>query len=247
MSAFWFALGFLTRVPTPALDFSNREAQARALAWYPLVGAMIGGLLSLLAWIATSLGVAPLLMAALLLALWVWISGGLHLDGLADCADAWAGGHGDRERTLRILKDPAAGPMGVIALVLVLLLKSAALASLPPDAWRWLWLVPALGRAAAVGLFLTLPYVRAGGLGIDLAQAPRRPASFAVALGAVFALLFGLPGLALLAASLAVFLLWRADCQRRLQGFTGDAAGAVIERVETAALVAACVVGAWVA
>jgi adenosylcobinamide-GDP ribazoletransferase len=246
MSAFWFALAFLTRVPTPALDSSNREAQARALAWYPLVGAMIGGLLSLLAWAATSLAVPPLLTAALLLALWVGISGGLHLDGLADCADAWAGGHGDRERTLRILKDPAAGPMGVVALVLVLLLKFAALASLPPQAWQWLWLLPALGRAAAVALFLTLPYVRAGGLGIELAQAPRRPASFAVALSAVLALLFGLPGLALLAASLAVFLLWRADCQRRLQGFTGDAAGAVIERVETAALVAACVVGAWV-
>lgn len=247
MSAFWFALAFLTRVPTPALDFSDREAQAHALAWYPLVGAMIGGLLSLIALAGAWLALPELLTSALLLAVWVWISGGLHLDGLADCADAWAGGHGDRERTLRILKDPAAGPMGVVALVLVLLLKIAALASLPPQAWQWLWLLPALGRAAAVGLFLTLPYVRAAGLGIELAQAPRRPASFAVALSAVLPLLFGLPGLALLAASLAVFLLWRADCRRRLQGFTGDAAGAVIERVETAALVAGCVVGAWVA
>ncbi len=246
MNSFWFALAFLTRLPTPRLDFTDQSRQSRALLWYPLVGALIGGLLSL-GWLAGAwLEVPQLLRAGLLLWAWVWISGGLHLDGVADCADAWVGGHGDRERTLRILKDPAAGPMGVVAISLVLLLKFAALASLPSDAWQWLWLVPASGRAAAVCLFLSLLYVRADGLGSALAQVPRGAAVLVVAMTAAVALLPGLTGLGMLLATLAVFVHWRADCLRRLQGFTGDAAGALIERVETAAIVAACLIGVWV-
>jgi adenosylcobinamide-GDP ribazoletransferase len=241
MKAFWFALAFLTRLPTPRLDFADRNNQGRALAWYPAVGALIGGLLSLGLFLGQALVLPPLLLAALLLALWVWISGALHLDGLADCADAWAGGHADRERTLRILKDPAAGPMGVVAVVLVLLLKFAALASLADGAWAWLWLAPMLGRAAAVGLFLSTAYVRAGGLGAALVEAPRRAAMLALATSAALALLAGWTGLAMLAAALAVFLRWRAECIARLGGFTGDAAGSLIERVETVALLAACV------
>jgi adenosylcobinamide-GDP ribazoletransferase len=69
-----------------------------------------------------------MLHAALLLTVWVLLSGGLHLDGLADSADAWLGGFGDRERTLTIMKDPRSGPIAVVVLVLVLLLKFCALA-----------------------------------------------------------------------------------------------------------------------
>lgn len=243
MRAFWFALAFLTRLPTPRLDFADRANQARALVWYPLVGAGIGALLSLVVFIGVRLGMPDLILAGLVLAVWVWISGGLHLDGVADCADAWAGGRGDRERTLRILKDPAAGPMGVIAVLLVLLLKFSALASLPAQAWQWLWLVPALARAGTVGLFLSLPYVRESGLGSALIQAPRPAALLALALTVAVTLLLGLLGLAVLIAALVVFLQWRADCLRRLQGFTGDAAGALIERVETAGIIMACLVG----
>lgn len=242
MSGFWFALAFLTRLPTPSLDFSDRAAQARALVFYPWVGVLIGGLLAVAHAAASALGLADLLRAALLLALWVWISGGLHLDGLADCADAWAGGHGDRERTLRILKDPAAGPMGVVAIGLVLLLKFAGLAVLPAEAWTWLWLLPALGRAAAVLLFLSTPYVRPGGLGEALSRAPGVATRLSLALLGALCLLPGLLGLVLLAVGLAIFLLWRRDCLRRLDGFTGDAAGSLIERVEVATLVAA---GLW--
>lgn len=242
MSAFWFALAFLTRLPTPRLDFADRANQARALVWYPLVGAGIGALLSLVVFIGARLGMPDLVLAGLVLAVWVWISGGLHLDGVADCADAWAGGQGDRERTLRILKDPAAGPMGVIAVLLVLLLKFSALASLPAEAWQWLWLIPALARAAVVGLFLSLPYVREGGLGSALMRAPRPAAMLALVMTAAASLLIGRVGLAALIAALVVFLQWRTDCLRRLQGFTGDAAGALIERVETAGIIAACLV-----
>ena len=80
-------------------------------------------------WLAALLleGASPLLQAALLLALWVALTGALHLDGLADSADAWLGGFGDPARTLEIMKDPRSGPVAVVVLVLLLLLKFSAL------------------------------------------------------------------------------------------------------------------------
>ena len=138
------AIGFLTRIPVPAAVFDDAGARVRSLPWYPLVGLLLGGLLYLLAWAIH--GWPPLLSAAVTLAAWVALTGALHLDGLADSADAWVGGIGDRVRTLAIMKDPNCGPMGVTAVVLTLLLKFAALASAP--AWPGLLLAPLLARAA---------------------------------------------------------------------------------------------------
>ncbi|MCG6117382.1 MAG: adenosylcobinamide-GDP ribazoletransferase [Aquimonas sp.] len=246
MSGLWFALAFLTRLPTPRLDFDDVAGQSAALAWYPAVGGLIGlGLVALALGLET-LQLPALLSAALLLAAWVWVSGGLHLDGLADCADAFSGGHGDRERLLRILKDPAAGPMGVIAIVLILLLKLAALTALvETQALAWLLVLPPLlGRAGAVALFLPatgLPYLREGGLGARLAAAPMVPCLIVLLLSAGACLLMGFPGLAALIAAAIAWLHWRSQCARCMGGFTGDAAGSAIERVELAALLALAV------
>lgn len=233
MRALLAAIGFLTRLPVPSgsLDDSARSGQ---LAWYPVVGLLVGALLWGLAWLLS--GAPPLLAAALLLLAWVVLTGGLHLDGLADSADAWVGGMGDRERTLAIMKDPRSGPIGVAAVVLVLLLKFAALAGLPrPDAA--LWLAPLLGRAVLTLAFVSTPYVRSGGLGSALVEAPRA----ACVLGIVFALalcaLAGWRGLGALLAVLAVFLPWRLACRRRLGGMTGDTCGALTELTEAAVLV----------
>ncbi|WP_017170898.1 adenosylcobinamide-GDP ribazoletransferase, partial [Xanthomonas phaseoli] len=165
------AIGFLTRIPVPARVFTRAGAQARSLCWYPLVGVLLGGVVCGLAWCLRE--VAPLLGAALLLSAWVWLTGALHLDGLADTTDAWVGGMGERARTLAIMKDPTSGPMAVTAVVLVLLLKCAALASLLAQAPTTLWLAPLLARSALVAAFLSMPYVRAGGLGSALLGAPR--------------------------------------------------------------------------
>ncbi len=167
------AIGFLTRIPVPARVFTRAGAQARSLCWYPLVGVLLGGVVCGLAWCLRE--VAPLLGAALLLSAWVWLTGALHLDGLADTTDAWVGGMGERARTLAIMKDPASGPMAVTAVVLVLLLKCAALASLLAQAPTTLWLAPLLARSALVAAFLSTPYVRAGGLGSALSSPACRP------------------------------------------------------------------------
>lgn len=230
------AIGFLTRLPVPVQVFDDADAQARSLAWYPVVGLLIGALLAVLAWALRD--VPPLLAAALVVVAWVALTGALHLDGLADSADAWVGGLGDRARTLEIMKDPRSGPAGVVAIGLLLLLKFAALASLPRGAWIALPLVAMLARAALTAAFLTTPYVRSGGLGSRLAAAPRRACVVALLLAAAFCLL--LPGWrAMFGAAMAVlvFLLWRHACLQRLGGMTGDTCGALTEWVEAVVLI----------
>ena len=236
MRALLVAIGFLTRLPVPASVFDDARAQSRSLAWYPLVGAIVGGLLCLLAWLLQH--APPLLSAVLLLVAWVSLTGALHLDGLADSADAWIGGLGDRERTLTIMKDPRSGPAGVTALVLVLLLKFAALASLPAPAWIALLLAPMLARAALTLAFLSTPYARSGGIGRALTDAPRAAAIAALLVSAAACALAGWRGTLALAVAALIFLLWRRACLRRLQGMTGDTCGALAEITEAAVLVA---------
>ena len=174
MRPFIIALQFLTALPMRIADPPDAKATGNSLLYYPLVGLLIGILLAGLAWLLSD---APALVAAaLLLTVWVAVTGLLHLDGLADSADAWLGGLGDRERTLAIMKDPCCGPAGVVTLVQALLLKFAALAYLVPNGhWEILIVIPVLGRTAVVWLFLTTPYVRPHGLGGLLANhLPRR-------------------------------------------------------------------------
>ena len=238
MLPFWIALQFLSSLPVRLPGMPEPEQVGRSLLFYPWVGLLFGGLL----WLLDALlsGAPSPLHAALLLTAWVLLSGGLHLDGLADSADAWLGGFGDRERTLRIMKDPRSGPIAVITLVLVLLLKFAALLAMIDQGQAWvLIIVPVLGRAALLGLFLTTPYVRAGGLGQALADhLPRRVGGWVLlvcALGCV--LLAGWAGAWALAMATAILIGLRLMMLRRLGGCTGDTAGALLELLEMAVLV----------
>ena len=231
------ALQFLTRLPIRLPGVPTPEENGRSLLWYPPVGLLLGAAL-LLAHVVLS-GVSLWLQAALLLSIWVWLSGGLHLDGLADTADAWVGGYGDRERTLAIMKDPACGPIGVITLVLLLLLKWAALvALLEAGQWVALLLAPWLGRWVLPLLLFTTPYVRAGGMGQVLVEhMPRRSLPALLTLHALVMLLFGWSGVGALLVAVLVWLLVRHYLRERLGGTTGDTAGALVELVEVAVLV----------
>ncbi len=150
---------------------------------------------------------------------------------------------GDRERTLAIMKDPACGPMGVTAVALALLLKVAALETLlAHPAAGWWWLAPVAARTVLPLAFLTLPYVRAGGMGDGLAATASRRGLALMALLALALLALGLPatlGWLWLALAAGLFALWRRAVLQRLGGFTGDCAGALVELLEVALLVAA--------
>lgn len=232
------ALQFLTRLPIRLPEMPPPQALGRSLLCYPLVGLLLGLCLLLGGWLLSFTAVP--LGAALLLALWVLASGGLHLDGLADTADAWVGGYGDRRRTLELMKDPCCGPIAVTALLLVLLVKFAALCALLEDGrWSALLLAPLIARSGVLLLFLGTPYVREGGLGSTMAANLPERDGWRVLLGAALVcLLGGLGGLLALLVAALVFALCRRALLQRLGGTTGDTAGALLELLECAVLVA---------
>ncbi len=238
LRSFLIALQFLTRLPVNLERPPLPEERGRSLLAYPLVGIVIGLLLVVLEWL---LGTPdPWLEAALLLTAWVVITGALHLDGLADSADAWLGGRGDPQRTLEIMKDPRSGPAGVAAVVVLLLVKFAALtALLRAELWLALIIAPLLGRCAVVGLFLTTPYVRAAGLGSDLAEhLPLDKGWLLLGLLALaMPLAFGWQGLRLLLGVVLTGWLLRRLMVQHIGGTTGDTAGALVEITETVCLV----------
>ena len=237
---FFIALQFLTRLPVPAAHDVNDRHIGYSVLFYPLVGLIIGAVLATLHWLL--IGTPVLLTAALLLVTWILITGGLHLDGLADSADAWAGGLRNRERTLAIMKDPCCGPMGVVALVALLIVKFAALESLVSTGnWIALLIAPVLARTALPALFVTTPYVRANGLGTPIvAHLPRHGAIAVVGVVLLAIPLFaGLNGLWMAVSGIIVFATLRMMMIKRIGGTTGDTAGALVELLETTLLVVA--------
>ncbi|MCW8826756.1 MAG: adenosylcobinamide-GDP ribazoletransferase, partial [Gammaproteobacteria bacterium] len=189
-----------------------------------------------------------ILNAAIITVLWIVLTGGLHVDGLGDSADAWVGGMGDRQRTLDIMKDPYCGPMGVIAIVSVILLKFAALYTvLQQNHLLLLLLIPMVGRAQILLLFLTTPYVREGGMGSVLSTHLPKYSAWII-WGVVLLLWCLLPGVESppqlqtemwigLAVVMLFFILFRRAIMQRIGGTTGDSAGALIELSETILLV----------
>lgn len=233
------ALQLLTRLPTPHLHDITAQETGRSVLFYPVAGIIIGGLLVLLNQLL--LNASSTLTAALLLATWVLLTGALHLDGLGDSADAWLGGHGNRERTLEIMKDPRSGPAAVACITLVLLLKFAALQDLTSAPyWPALLLIPIMSRTLLVLLFLTTPYVRSGGMGAILAQhLPKRWAwGVIILIGGLMLATAEIALIGSLLTGLAIFAGIRRLMHQRIGGTTGDTAGALVELSEAGMLVA---------
>jgi len=238
MTPLLIALQFLTRVPVRLPHPPSSRDLGQSLLWYPLVGLLLGTLLYGLA-----LGIdliAPALRPGLLLAAWVWLTGTLHIDGLGDTADAWIGGRGNRDRMLTIMKDPRAGPGAVAVIVVVLLLKFEAIGAVPGAERIDLLLPPILARVAVPALFATTPYVRSNGIASDhAAELPRRPAAIWVLVSLMATvLIFRAAGVLAVFAAAATFLIMRTALMRSLGGTTGDTAGAMVELIETAVLIA---------
>jgi len=242
---FRLALGLLTRIPVSNSGEIRPGDQGRSMLWYPMVGLIIGMVLMLLALPLQTTD--SLVVSALLLTIWVAITGALHLDGLADSADAWLGSHADKERALEIMKDPACGPAGVVALVLVLLLKFAAVqALLGRDDLLALMIAPVLARTMLPLLFITTEYVRQGGMAsVMVEELPGRPLiAVLIAVAAATVILAGGQGAWLLLGTLAVGWWLRRLMILRLGGTTGDTAGAMVEIVEAVVLVEGAVLTA---
>ncbi|MEI8235154.1 MAG: adenosylcobinamide-GDP ribazoletransferase [Verrucomicrobiota bacterium] len=237
------ALQFLTVCPCVARVTCSERDIGRSTPWFPLVGLLIGAAVAFLDRGLSAL-FPPLLSSAISVVALVAASGGLHTDGLADTADGFLSSR-PRERMLEIMRDSRIGAMGVLGIVCVLALKSAALYSVPgPVRWLVLLLMPLAGRCSMVVQLSLLPYARSGGLCSVFVQNQRR-ADVVLTLG-VFAsaawLIGGVFGLCAVGASVAgvgIFSVW---CRSKIGGFTGDTLGAGCELVE---LIPALAAAAW--
>ena len=234
MNSFLIALQFLTIIPVPRPYTTSDKQLGYSILFYPLIGLLIGSVFVLIAQLISH---APSqIQAAIILTFWVMITGGLHLDGLADCADAWVGGLGSKQRSLEIMKDPAAGPIAVIVLVLVLLLKWTTISHLiEKQSFAVLLITPALGRLAILIIMLLTDYIRAEGIGKVLIANYPRHAGLAISL---LGLLFGIFYLGVLTISLMSLTLMTIKylTNKRLGGATGDVYGATLELTEVSIL-----------
>ena len=240
MHPFFAALTFLTKIPVPGPNKITTDSLVRGSAYYPLVGALLGGILWLFSYLLRFLcGHASLPAAALLLTLWVFLTGALHLDGLADTFDGLAGGLTKEDR-LRIMQDSSAGSFGVIAIVLTLLLKFSFLQQLPGERLLPALLYsPLLSRWSMVVLMYFTPYARkTQSLGkpfVELIGKKQLALSSALTVAAgflypqIFFLTLLLPVI-LLTALLRWFFL------QKIGGITGDCLGATNELLEIAVL-----------
>jgi adenosylcobinamide-GDP ribazoletransferase len=227
------AVQFLTRLPTPRIgDLQPRDLSLSA-AFFPLVGAIIGAAVALAVW---GLRPADPWVGALAgVILWVWITGGLHLDGLGDVADAFGASHRAPERFLAVLSDPHTGSFAVMAITLQIASKLVLLAAVPTAALPWaLILVPAWARFGTLVWSYTLPSLKPG-LAERFSSDIRWPmmAVWGVVLIGASAWV-ALPMLAALVIIPLGSLFWRW----RLNGINGDCLGASIEVTESLLLLA---------
>jgi adenosylcobinamide-GDP ribazoletransferase len=233
------AASFLTIIPI--LDQRPRQAEevAASFRWFPLIGFALGAALALVDYLLSPM-LGPSARAAVVVIALVVVTGGVHLDGLADTADALGAGR-DRPRALDILRDSRIGTFGAIALFFVLTLKLAALAgAVHVGRYRAIFLAPGLGRWAMVMVADRMTYLRREGAGVALlAQGEQRnwwAASLIAIAGVILA--HSLAGWAAIALAGALTLLLRGCYRRWLGGVTGDLLGAAGEIVETAVLLA---------
>jgi adenosylcobinamide-GDP ribazoletransferase len=236
------AVSFLTILPVGAAD-RERDGLGGAVPWFPLIGALIGalaGAVRVLAQPPLGASVASVLALVSL----VGLSGALHQDGLADAADG-LGVRGDRERRLEVMRDPAVGAFGMLALLGWALLFLAALESLSDaHALRALLAAAALARWAALLHAAAAPPARADGLGAAFQPRPAGLAAASALAVAIAELACGpLAGLAAIGAVLLTTALSAVWARQALGGRTGDTLGATIALTEVAVCVA--LVAVW--
>ncbi len=236
MNGFRYAWAFLTRL-RGGLQPDSDEKIATSVAWFPIVGIVIGAVTGA-AYLSTVEFVDSFLAALLAVALGTMLTGGLHEDGLADTSDALGGS--TMQRRLEIMRDSRVGTFGALALILVTLGKVGALESLSgTDALFALTAAHALGRTGALALMLAGTRARSAGLGAAYTERlPRRSVGFVVVVIFVSTALTGVSGLVAAGAVLGVVVLMAVVAHHRFGGLTGDVLGAAEQLGELAVLIA---------
>jgi adenosylcobinamide-GDP ribazoletransferase len=236
VSSFFAALQFLTLFPCPRRIDHSPDKVGRSAIFFPVIGFMLGLILALVNFLLEPFASAGLL-SVILVSLLVFVTRGLHLDGVGDTFDGLGAG-GDRDRVLSVMDDSHTGTFGLVAIVLVLFLKIHALESLDVDRWRVLLAAPILGRWAMVLLGYRSTAAKAG-LGsnlIDQLKTKHFLLATLLTLLLVAAILRG-NGIVMMTWVAAFTIAIKTYFHRRLGGVTGDTFGAVGELSETSVMV----------
>ena len=244
-ASFLLALRFLTRLPAPFVRTVDPPPLREAMYMFPVVGALVGGLVAGALILAHLARLPDLFCALFALAISAMLTGAFHEDGLADVADGFGGG-ATREDRLEIMKDSRIGTYGTLILIITLMARAsllAALLTLPPISILVLVAgAAAFSRALMVDLLWATRPARQGGLSVLAGQPSRNTTLLALAIGGLGAgaggsliLSTGAGMLALVAGGLAVAII-RSLAMRKIGGQTGDVCGAAQVLAETAML-----------
>ena len=238
---FLLAWQLLTVIPLKHVSLNKKEDLSASLIFFPIVGIVIGLILSLIN-LAGLIFFSSLVSNALVLIVWVWITGALHLDGLADTIDGISA-KGDKKSILKVMEDSNIGAKGVVGLICILLLKFVLLRGINPEIKNQVLIyVPVVSRWSMVlGAYLA-SYAKEEGMGkayielVDLKEVVWA-SLITVSLGLALLRLSFLPFIGI--ALLSIFL-WVAYLKRKIVGITGDSLGAMNETVETLGLFSFC-------
>jgi len=236
MKNFLIALQFLTILPIKIKSDIKEKDFGRSIAYFPIVGMLIGLTLAASSFLFSFL--PHPVAAAVILGISAAITGGIHLDGLADTSDGFYGGK-TKEKILEIMRDSRIGTMGTIGVVLLLLLKFALLYSIPPNLlWKALIIAPVLARYAQVLACSLSGYAREDGKAkFFIEYASKRELILSVIFTSALSIfLMRAAGAVSFILSTAVILSLIWYVKNRIGGMTGDTIGAISEIVETAAL-----------
>lgn len=234
---FLVALQFLTTSPSILKRIFTPAELGRATGYYPLIGALIGGLLWLANWSLAGLFPAPL-RAALVLAVWILLTGALHLDGFLDSCDGLLGGFTPESR-LEIMQDERVGAFALAGGSLLLLIKYSSLAALSPNSPA-LILAATLSRGCLTLAIYAFPYARTQGLGRAMKD---HTGGWQLLLAGLIVLAIawfttGWYGILWIPAAAGLTWLFARFCLQRIPGLTGDTYGALNELIEAAVLIA---------
>lgn len=248
MKSLLVALQFLTRLPISIETVTPAEL-SRSITWFPVIGLFIGGILILIAFAATVFQLPIPLTAALIILTLVIITGGLHLDGLADMCDGFYAGK-NREQILSIMRDSHIGTMGVIGIMIVLLLKYNILLTLlenvssPKEKYYCLAITPMVSRWGMVIAAAISPYARNQGTTkafMEQLKLKHGLIATLITLGVAFGLL-NKYGLGLCFIGFIVVIIGVIYIKQKIGGVTGDTLGALNEILETITLFASYII-----
>ncbi|MCX7566392.1 adenosylcobinamide-GDP ribazoletransferase [Sulfitobacter sp. F26169L] len=237
----WLAAVLLTRLPLPHLPPRAFSQGARAVWAYPVVGLGLGAAGAVTAYVALWAGLPVFIASVLALGAVMLLTGAMHEDGLADVFDGFWGGTTPARR-LEIMRDSQIGTYGVLALLLVTLLRISALAVVLDSGWPVLLAAAALSRAMMPAVMHALPYARTDGLSRSVGRPDIVPVVAGLGIGGLIAFLsLGMIALMAILAAFLVGIILTAVARRKIGGQTGDVLGAVQQLSETAILLTCAV------